>query len=340
MTTGDAALKTWLSRRTADWRRLSTLSIRLGRRRATTPGEALEIIDGYHATAHDLSLARRLMPQSRTHGSLEALYTRLHAVLHQAPRRLGSDLLRLLRDEIPEAVWALRLHLLWVTGLFMLSAGAGWWLVATYPELIGLFASEEMIDTVERGQLWTDGLLNIFPSSVLSVGILANNISVTLLAFTAGALFGLGTFYVIGLNGLMLGGIFAFTAQHGLDDGLLRFIIAHGPVELSVICLAGAAGAGLGEALARPGEATRREAFQVASARIGRLLVLCTLLLVICGFIEGYISPVTDYPMAARITIGAGFWLVMIGALTGDLFGRRRAGSTAQPANQAVDAAT
>ena len=123
-------------------------------------------------------------------------------------------------------------------------------------------------------------MLNVVPSSVLSVGILANNIAVSLLAFCLGVFFGLGTFYIIATNGLMLGGIFAFTHQHGMAGELLKFVIAHGFVELSVICLAGAAGVMLGESLIRPTHATRRESFQHAAGKTSRLLVLCALLLV------------------------------------------------------------
>lgn len=321
----DEALKGWLSRRTAGWRRLHELNNRLSRRRAGAPGEALEIMDGYYATAHDLSLARRLLPGTRTLGSLEALYAQLHATLHRAPHRIGSTLLRLLRDEIPATVVELRFHLVWVVSLFITSIFVGWWLVWTFPELASLFAPERIINMVEEGRLWIDDIVNVVPSSVSSVNILANNITVTLVAFTAGILFGLGTFYIVAMNGLMIGALFAFTAQHDLAGRLLQFVVAHGPVELSVICLAGAAGAGLGEALVRPGALTRREAFQIASARIGRMMVLCALLLIGCGFIEGYISPDADYPMAARVAVGVCYWMVMIGALTGDLFGRRRA---------------
>ncbi len=99
----------------------------------------------------------------------------------------------------------------------------------------------------------------------------------------------------------MIGAVFAFTAQHDVAMRLFSFVAAHGFVELSVICVAGAAGASLGEALVRPGDLTRREAFQVASARIGKLLVPCTLLLVGCGFIEGYVSPDPTFPLASRL---------------------------------------
>jgi len=292
------------------------------RARASGVSEAIEMAEGYRGVARDLALARRVMPAGRTRTALESLYANLHASLHRPPHHWLSDLGQLLRDDVPGIMRTIRPHLIWVTLLMALSAAAGAWLVNTFPELIALVAPEEMIEHVEDGELWTDQLLNIVPSSVLSVSILANNITVTLLAFVTGVFFGLGTFYLISLNGLMLGAIFAFTAQHDLGMRLFNFAVAHGLVELSVICIAGAAGVGLGEALVRPREQTRREAFQAASARIGKLLVPCALLLVGCGFIEGYVSPDPTFPLASRIVIGVGYWLLMIALLRGDLLGR------------------
>jgi uncharacterized membrane protein SpoIIM required for sporulation len=206
--------------------------------------------------------------------------------------------------------------------LFVLTCGAGWWLISTYPELIGLVAGEKMIATVENGHLWTEGLLNVTPSSVLSVKILANNIMVSLAALCMGMLFGIGTFYIIALNGFMLGSVFAFTHQYGLAGDLFKFIIAHGLVELSVICVSGAAGMALGASLAIPTHASRRESFRQASAQVGRLIVLCALLLVGCGFIEGFVSPNDSFSLASRVVIGVSYWLIMVTALTGHLFRR------------------
>jgi uncharacterized membrane protein SpoIIM required for sporulation len=186
------------------------------------------------------------------------------------------------------------------------------WLVYSYPDLVGLFASPQMIATVERGELWTDGMLNVAPSAMLSVSILTNNIVVAFTTFCAGLLFGLGTFYLIGLNGLSLGALFALTAQHGLGGRLFDFVIAHGCVELSCICIAGAAGSYMGEALIRPGARTRAEAFRLAATQGIRVLAVVTVLLFICGLIEGYISPDPEVPRWARVTIGVGYWLFMV----------------------------
>ena len=131
--------------------------------------------------------------------------------------------------------------------------------VATYPELASLFASEDMINDASRGELWTDNLLNVVPSSMLVISILSNNVAVSLFAMCLGVFYGLGTIYIISMNGLMLGGIFAMTAQYNLATRLFEFVVAHGIVELSVICVAGAIGVSLGTSIARPGNQTRSQ---------------------------------------------------------------------------------
>lgn len=319
----EAGLQAWLASRVATWRQLSPTLDQLERKRDHAPADALNAIEMYRALGRDLSIARRILPGSRVTRALEERYAKLHTIIYRKPHDWRASLKTLFREEIPAVVHDLRTYILWVGMLFALSAGAGWWLVSSFPELIGLLASEAMINGVENGRLWTEGMLNVMPSSITSVGILANNITVSLVAFAVGIFFGLGTFYLIATNGLMLGALFAFTHQHGMAGELLKFVTAHGVVELSVICLAGAAGVMLGESLIRPTHGTRRESFQYATARTSKLLVLCALLLVGCGFIEGYLSPDPDFPMLNRVIVGFGYGIVMIAALTGRLFGRK-----------------
>lgn len=320
----EAGMQAWLASRVETWRQLAPQLEALEKSRNHSSDEALQAIDLYRALGRDLSIARRILPGSRVTKALEHSYAKLHSIIYRKPHDWRARLLTLFREEIPEVVHELRGAIVWVTLLFALSAGAGWWLISAHPELISLLSSEEAINGVENGKLWTEGLLNVTPSSVLSISILSNNIAVSLMAFCVGIFFGLGTFYLIAMNGLMLGGMFAFTHQHGLAGELLKFVTAHGVVELSVICIAGAAGTMLGESLIRPTHATRRESFQHAATKVSRLLLLCALLLVGCGFIEGYLSPDPDFPMISRVIVGFGYGVVMIGALTGYLFGRGR----------------
>ena len=203
------------------------------------------------SVARDLSVAQSLNPASRAAAGLKALQYRLHGLIHRHPPAGWRGVRDLVRDGVPGAVREIAGKILWTGVLMAASAIAGWCLIASFPSLISLVASEAMIEHVESGTLWTDGLINVMPSSLLSAQILSNNIVVSLFAVCSGVLFGLGTFYLIGLNGFMLGAIFAFVHQHGLAQRLFTFIIAHGMVELSVICIAGAMGAAIGDALIR-----------------------------------------------------------------------------------------
>jgi len=320
--TREEALRGALLSRSASWREAAERAERLARTRTGDVAEATRAVEDYRQLARDLATARRLMPNSQAREYLEAAYARSHATLHRPVSHPLYALLSLFRDQIPEVVNRLAPHILWVTALFVLSTLSGYWMVRTFPDLISLFASPDLIASVERGHLWTEGILNVVPSSVLSARVLANNVVVSLTAFCAGCLFGIGTLYLVSLNGLMLGSVFAFAALHGLDDELFRFIFAHGTVELSVMCLSGAAGAAVGESLIRPAAATRRQSFQLAALEAGKLLLACVVLLVNCGLIEGYVSPNPDFPLGSRIAIGLAHFLFMIALLRGWLFGR------------------
>lgn len=271
----------------------------------------------FRALASDLSLARSLMPKSRTSQQLENLFAQANEIVYRRPSNLWRDIANIYCEQAATIIRQMRWVIVATVTLFIVSAAIGAKMVSLGPELVGLFASEQMIEYVQRGELWTDGLLNIMPSAILSVSIISNNIMVTLFAFTLGALFGLGTLYIIGLNGLMLGGIFAYTAQFDLAQRLFGFIIAHGFVELSVICLAGAAGVGLGEALVRPGNRSRLKAFEQEVANAGKLLVVCVPFLIGAGIIEGYISPNDSYDLVSRCVIGVCYEILFLAVLSG-----------------------
>ena len=327
--------RAWLAERAAHWERLAAAVRTLEGDRRAPPETLLYAVRAYPEAAGDLATLRRAAPASTAARSLETLYAKLHDNLSAPPSNLKEDLARLFRQEVPAIVRELRARILAIALGFLLAAVAGWQLVATHPDLARLFASEQMLASAERGELWTEGLLNVLPSSVLAAQIFANNIAVTIAAFCLGTFYGLGTLYIVLLNGLMVGSLFSFAAQHGLHGRLLEFIAAHGFVELSVIFVVAAAGFAVGEAIARPGHRTRTAAFGRAVSRGGKLLLPCALLLVGAGLLEGYVSPDARFPLWLRLTLGVGYWFIMAWVLCGLPSGRRRnadfAGLSKQP---------
>jgi uncharacterized membrane protein SpoIIM required for sporulation len=309
----------WFEYRLPVWQAAAERLARIERGKSAPPDMVISAVREYPEIARDLAIARRHAPTGMLTRHLERTYLHLHRMIFRRPERLKQDLERIFLSGAANAAYALRWHIAWVTALFLLCAAAGYWLIASFPELATLFASEDMIDGLAAGQLWTEGILNIMPSSVLSVQIFTNNIAVALTTLCLGVFYGLGTVYIIGLNGLMLGGVFALTERYGLAGRLFEFIAAHGFVELSVICLAGAVGASLGEALARPGELTRSAAFRKATARGGELVLVGAAFLVGAGLIEGHVSPNPAFPLSARLAIGLTYWVLLLLTLSGGL---------------------
>lgn len=311
------ALRHWLEGRIERWKWMEASCRGAGKSDTGTGKEEVEFVEGFRALGRDLALARSTVPDTELTRYLGSLSMRCREEIYARPGSIWRSLRQTAVQGVPGVVRELRSVIINTILLFLLSVFCGWWLVSSFPELISLFASQKMIDTVQSGELWTDDLLNILPSSVLAFSIITNNVVVTLTAFVLGVFYGLGTFYIIAMNGLMLGGIFAFTGRYGLDQRLFEFIVAHGVVELSVICLAGAAGLSLGEALMRPGERNRMEAFRDAVSRAGSLLVVAIPFLVGAGVIEGYISPNDNVSFEVKLmtglAYGAVFWFVMAG---------------------------
>jgi uncharacterized membrane protein SpoIIM required for sporulation len=322
----------WLERRVADWRGLAGGLANIERGKSADTAAVLAAVRAYPEIARDLAIARRAAPRAQLTLFLERIYLQLHRTIFRSPERFWPTVRALFERDAAAVAKELRTRILVVTALFFLSAAAGAWLVTTFSELIALVAPEELVATVQRGELWTDGLLNVMPSSLLAVQIFTNNIVVSLFAVALGVLYGLGTLYIIGMNGFSIGAIFGFTAQYGLAGRLFGFVAAHGFVELSIIFVSGAVGLTLGEALARPGNLTRGAAFQRAVTRGMRLMVVCLVFMVGAGIIEGYVSPDPRFPLAARLAIGLSYFVLFVLVLSGALgrFSARRAAAAAQ----------
>jgi uncharacterized membrane protein SpoIIM required for sporulation len=127
---------------------------------------------------------------------------------------------------------------------------------------------------------------------------------VTFLAFAAGILAGLGTALVLVFNGVQLGAVAAVFANYQANLLFWSFVLPHGIIELTAICIAGGAGLWLGSAFLLPGRMTRREALVVRGREAVSLIGGTAVMLVVAGLIEGFISP-SDLPSGVKLGAAA-----------------------------------
>jgi len=145
----------------------------------------------------------------------------------------------------------------------------------------------------------------------MATSLVSNNVQVTFLAFAGGILAGLGTVYVLIMNGVMLGSVAATFANEGQALHLWTFVLPHGVIELTAICIAGGAGLWLGTAMLLPGRRTRREVLVTHGREAVSLILGTALMLLIAGLIEGFISP-SQLPREVKLVMASLFAAAML----------------------------
>jgi uncharacterized membrane protein SpoIIM required for sporulation len=324
----------FVSERKGEWEKLEAIATKIGAGQGVriTREELWDLGRLYAAAVADLSL---LKSSPLAHDAdnqvltyLNSLVIRVHGTIYGKPHFRWSSVLRFILVGGPEAFRQNQVYVAVSASILYLSGLAGFALGLHQPGFIELLVPEGIISQVESGKVWFNDLYAVAPMA--SSGLMTHNISVTFLAFAAGITFGVGTVYLLALNGLLLGAVGALCYQHGLSLELWAFVIPHGSFELSAVFIAGAAGLVIGHALIDPGPYVRTEFLAVRSKQAVKLVLGCVPLLVIAGIIEAFFSP-SPLPPWFKIVVGGHLFLLLMALLFLSGTGLRERGAGEEP---------
>ncbi len=314
----------WLSKRKPHWARLMELVDRAAARgvRALNHKELQELGLLYRQTASDLSTVREDPLSQQQARYLNQLLGRAHNIIYMGRRGNPHSVLRFYRETYPQIFRETSSYTVAAFAIFLAGTVFGFLLALHDPSFPRRLLGPHMMDTIERRQMWTHSLVTVKP--LASSGIMTNNLSVAFATFALGITAGLGTIWMMALNGLLFGVVTAATWQAGMADQLLSFVAPHGVLELPAIFIAGGAGLLVARGLLFPGTLPRRNSIARAGGQAVRLLLGTIPLLVTAGLIEGFVSP-TGIPQAVKYAFSAA-----VGTLLG-LYLFRAARPSTQP---------
>lgn len=308
----------WLEKRRNHWVRLEQLLDRSEKQglKSLTRAELQELGLLYRQAAADLSAVREDPTAQYYARSLNLLLARAHNSIYSGEKSSPlRNIVHFYRYTYPQ-IFRRQLPLVTLAfAVFLVGAIVGALLTLTNPDFIRTFLPQQMVESMERHEMWTHSVVAIKPAA--ASGIMTNNMTVSFLAFVFGITAGLGgitwvlfnvplpdTITLLFLNGLQIGVVGVGCWFHGMSLSLWSFVAPHGVLELPAIFIAGGAGLMVAKAILFPGLLSRRDSLSRTGAEAVKLLVGTIPILIIAGTIEGFISPSGIRP-AWKFTLAA-----------------------------------
>ena len=301
----------WIEKRRLYWTRLERLMEISGRKggSALSPGELQELALLYRQTASDLASAREDPTSNHLALYLNQLLGRAHNLIYMGRKASRRGIWIFFKDEYPAVFRATFPDTLAAFVIFLAAAIAGFLMGIADPGFSRHLLGARMMETIENHKMWTDSIVTIKP--LASSGIMTNNMSVAFATFAMGITAGIGTVWMMLLNGLMMGVVGVACWQGGMSLSLWSFVATHGVLELPAIFIAGGAGLGIAKGLLFPGVLPRRESLARAGARSVRLVLGTIPMLVVAGVVEAFVSP-TPLPARMKFLLAAGLATLLV----------------------------
>ncbi|MFZ5446181.1 MAG: stage II sporulation protein M [Myxococcota bacterium] len=298
------ALPAFVARRKPDWSRLEEMLGRQRRQQLTLAD--LSTLDAlYRRVSADLAVAQGAYAGTDVVRFLNQLCATAYASIYRprgAPlESLRTFYLRTFPRLVQQTLGPIQL----AAGLLVFGVVLGALAVVLHPDGGRVLVGAELRSIIDRGELWTDSALAARTPTEMAVQIFLNNVKVMISAFAFGVTGGVLTVLVLLGNGLHIGAVAAACFQGGVGWNILEFMTAHGPVELSLICIAGGAGLHLGRALLEPGERSRAAAMREHAQVAVQLVLGAAPFMVAIGVVEGFVSPGAFFPWPLKALVGA-----------------------------------
>lgn len=286
----------------------------------------------YRAALSSLSVARAISLDRNVIDYLESLAARAYFCVYGTRRRGWEAVLEFLSRGFPRMVVELRWALAASWAIMLLGVACGFALTMDDPERYYAFVEAgmaggrgptstraELLSVLKSGDEHSGGGLTVFASFLFS-----HNAKIGMTCFALGFLAGVPVVLLLFINGLTLGAMLAIHTTKGLTLEFLMWILPHGVTELLAVCLCGAAGFAVGQALVFPGRHGRLQNLAERGRTAGGVVLGSVLLFLIAAIIEGYFRQlVHDIPTRAALAgLTAVLWVLYFAR------GRRRAAET------------
>ncbi len=277
-----------------DWDKLSILTEKIQKKgfKSLDSQEVKDFLHLFQLTSHNLSYSKTHYGSCELTTYLNSLIGRSHNYIYSVKRSSLKELLHYFTRKFPSLLKEHRKMILISTLIFFLGFIISFLMVYSDKATATYFLPAEYVDAMSQdlgsGADWNAPMMSSF--------IMLNNITVSFKAFVFGITLGLGTIYVLFMNGTLLGSLAALVFIQNNNLNFWSLILPHGIIELTAIFIAGGAGLLIGKSIITPGDLKRKDSIIKGCIQGASLIGGVCFLLVIAGIIEGFFTPLNISP--------------------------------------------
>ncbi|MGH3635991.1 stage II sporulation protein M [Mycobacterium sp.] len=280
------------------WSRLEQL---VKNRRRLTGAEIDELVELYQRVSTHLSMLRSASSDAVLIGRLSSLVARARAAVTGAHAPLAAEFTRFWTVSFPVVAYrAWRWWLATAAAFFAVAAVIALW-VAGSPEVQSTIGTPADIDALVNHDIAS--YYSEHPAVLFGLQVWLNNAWVAMKCIAFAVVLGVPIPFMLFENAVNVGVVAGLMFQAGKADILLGLLAPHGLLELTAVCLAGAAGMRLGWSVISPGNRPRRQALAEQGRAVVAIAVGLVVVLLVSGVIEALVTP-SPLPTFVRIGIG------------------------------------
>jgi uncharacterized membrane protein SpoIIM required for sporulation len=251
-----------------------------------------EMASLYIHLVNDLSYAQTYYPKSKTVVYLNYLASQIYQKIYKTKREEQNRLVYFFSTEVPLLVYDYRRYLIYAFILFFATVAMGV-LSARYDEdfvrlILGDGYVNMTLENIENGNP-----VAVYKSGSNWGGFIAitlNNLFVGVRCFIYGIFGGVGTFWVLIQNCIMLGSFQYFFYQHGVFWESVSGIWIHGSMEIFAIVIESACGFILGASILFPKTFSRLNSFKIGFKDSLKIFLSTIPFTIAAGFLEGFVT--------------------------------------------------
>ena len=251
-----------------------------------------EMASLYIHLVNDLSYAQTYYPKSKTVVYLNYLASQIYQKIYKTKREEKNRFVYFYKTEVPLLVYQYKRYLLYAFVLFFTCVGIGI-ISAKYDDnfvrlILGDYYVNMTLDNIKDGN----------PVAVYKsgsnwgsfIGITLNNLFVGLKCYIYGIFGGIGTFWVLIQNCIMLGSFQYFFYQQGVFWESVQGIWIHGSMEIFAIVIESACGFILGASILFPRTFSRLNSFKIGFKDSLKIFLGTVPFTIAAGILEGFVT--------------------------------------------------